>query len=242
MRFRALAFVRLQAYRRLRVPGAGPHGASHPDQVGALLGQLQQRPPGGIVVHVEWVGIGRVHRESADLIEVDSRAIHRPALQGGHQSLTSGHHVRHAPLPISETVHEVQPRLPMCRNGEPSAARLPLPPILNGVRPSQTRCHFVSCNAVAQSCRCSFCSSPPSDARRALLPGRLRVLQAAEELQRLSFPVLRRGLSAAGSTGRRRYFPDTSGRPRSPAAPRRSPWPQSGPGRASCAPGGRGPT
>ena len=77
---------------RLRVPGAGADRAAHPDQVGPLLGQLQQRPPRWVVVDVELVRVGGVHFEAADLVEVDRGAIHRLAAQRGHQPLTSGFH------------------------------------------------------------------------------------------------------------------------------------------------------
>ncbi len=73
--------------------GGGEPRRAHPDEVGALLGEPEERPPGGVVVDVGLVGIVRADVEAADLVEAYGGPVHGPAGEGGHEAVAPGHHL-----------------------------------------------------------------------------------------------------------------------------------------------------
>ncbi len=56
---------------------ARPDGTAHSNKVGLLLGQLQQRLPGWVVIDIEIVRVGRVDGKSAEFVEIDRGPVHR---------------------------------------------------------------------------------------------------------------------------------------------------------------------
>ena len=75
-----------------RIDRPRPYRTHQADEVGALLGQLQERAPIGSVVDVVRIRIVGIDLEPADLVEAHRGPIHRFPAQRRHQAFASGEH------------------------------------------------------------------------------------------------------------------------------------------------------